>query len=552
MHARRTLTTATMAAALAIGPAFAGTALAQSEEQEQQIEQSREQIREGVRREAEREMERSGEQLQATAGLTKASEVTGKPVVDAQGNEVGTLHDTAVDLTNGRVAYGIIADADLASGNELAAVPAQLLRWEPEQITLTISQDELRQAEGFNRGDEPDMTDAQWAQQTFAQFGLQPYWEAGAQQPGQEQQQQPGQQQQEEQSGQQQEQQQQQFGEGQMGEQPGQFGQGPGQAQAQDQEPTEVLLFEQLKGQTVRNLEDEEIGEVSDLVIDAREGRVAYGIVSHGGFLGMGRKHTAAPWRALQYEPDQEQFVLDADQETIERVSYAAGEEPDWTDEQWAAETHQAFNQPPYWQVYGYAPPGSQTRVEAGAIATVLQRGMEDLGVPSDAARQKAEELAREYEQQQLQQQELASRIQTALEEAGVDPAQAEQAGQDLSQRILEQGQQGQQGMGPGAAGAAGAAEGAADTEAVTQQLQQGMEEAGVDPETAQTAAEQIAEQHAQQQFAQQELASRIQQRLEEAGVEASQAEQAAQDLATRIVERAQQGQGQPAGEQGY
>jgi sporulation protein YlmC with PRC-barrel domain len=47
----------------------------------------------------------------------------------------------------------------------------------------------------------------------------------------------------------------------------------------------------------------ERLGEVSDLVIDAQRGRVLYGLLEHGGMLGMGERHVAIPWRTFDWDP---------------------------------------------------------------------------------------------------------------------------------------------------------------------------------------------------------------------------------------------------------
>jgi sporulation protein YlmC with PRC-barrel domain len=58
-----------------------------------------------------------------------------------------------------------------------------------------------------------------------------------------------------------------------------------------------------LVGKTVYNLQDENIGDISDLIVDSK-GRVAGVIVGVGGFLGMGQSEVAVPMNALKFEPD--------------------------------------------------------------------------------------------------------------------------------------------------------------------------------------------------------------------------------------------------------
>lgn len=56
-------------------------------------------------------------------------------------------------------------------------------------------------------------------------------------------------------------------------------------------------------GATVVNAANEKIGTIDDLII-TRSDRVPYGIVSVGGFLGMGEKLVAVPFEDMKITPD--------------------------------------------------------------------------------------------------------------------------------------------------------------------------------------------------------------------------------------------------------
>jgi hypothetical protein len=49
-------------------------------------------------------------------------------------------------------------------------------------------------------------------------------------------------------------------------------------------------------------------------MIDLDEGRVAYAVLSFGGFLGIGDKLFAIPWEALAVDTQNEEIVLDVPQ----------------------------------------------------------------------------------------------------------------------------------------------------------------------------------------------------------------------------------------------
>lgn len=80
----------------------------------------------------------------------------------------------------------------------------------------------------------------------------------------------------------------------------------------------EVMTAETLTGSPVINPKGEELGKLTDVVLDVRGGRVAYAVLSCGGFLGIGDKLFAIPWSALALDADRKCFILDVDRASLE------------------------------------------------------------------------------------------------------------------------------------------------------------------------------------------------------------------------------------------
>lgn len=57
-------------------------------------------------------------------------------------------------------------------------------------------------------------------------------------------------------------------------------------------------------GKDVHNAEGKDIGDIKDVVLDSNGNRVAYAVVSYGGFMGMGDKLFAIPWNAFEFRYD--------------------------------------------------------------------------------------------------------------------------------------------------------------------------------------------------------------------------------------------------------
>jgi sporulation protein YlmC with PRC-barrel domain len=85
-----------------------------------------------------------------------------------------------------------------------------------------------------------------------------------------------------------------------------------------------------LLGEDVVNRQEEDLGDIKEIMIDMRSGKVAYAVLSFGGVLGMGEKLFAVPWQALQLDTVNKRFMLDIDKE---RLQSAPGFDPDaWPD----------------------------------------------------------------------------------------------------------------------------------------------------------------------------------------------------------------------------
>jgi PRC-barrel domain len=74
-------------------------------------------------------------------------------------------------------------------------------------------------------------------------------------------------------------------------------------------------------GSKVVNAQNEDLGKIKDLVLDAGPGRIAYAVLSFAGFLGMGDKYFAIPWNAFHFNLKENRPVLNVDKETAAECS---------------------------------------------------------------------------------------------------------------------------------------------------------------------------------------------------------------------------------------
>ncbi len=101
----------------------------------------------------------------------------------------------------------------------------------------------------------------------------------------------------------------------------------------------------------IKNHQDETLGSVHDIMLDCDSGRVAYVVMSSGGFLGLGNKLFAIPMTSLSLDRDEKCFRLDARKETFEKAEgFDQNNWPNMTDPNWETKTHKHFGTQPYWE----------------------------------------------------------------------------------------------------------------------------------------------------------------------------------------------------------
>jgi sporulation protein YlmC with PRC-barrel domain len=122
-------------------------------------------------------------------------------------------------------------------------------------------------------------------------------------------------------------------------------GEGPG---------PEVMAADTLEGNQVVTSDGEDVGKISDIMLDVRSGRIAYAVLSEGGFLGMGTTLHAIPWSALTLDTDAKCFRVDiAAQQLKDDPGFDKEHWPSMEDTAWGTQLHQYYNRQPYWTPTG-------------------------------------------------------------------------------------------------------------------------------------------------------------------------------------------------------
>ena len=69
-------------------------------------------------------------------------------------------------------------------------------------------------------------------------------------------------------------------------------------------ETASLIGSDKVEGTPVYGADDRKIGTVQRVMIDKISGKVAYAVISFGGFLGMGEDYYPMPWASPKYDTD--------------------------------------------------------------------------------------------------------------------------------------------------------------------------------------------------------------------------------------------------------
>ena len=124
-----------------------------------------------------------------------------------------------------------------------------------------------------------------------------------------------------------------------------------------------VVLASKIIGDNVYNRQYENLGKIHELVIDAKEGCIAYAVLSFGGFMGMGNKLFAIPWKAFEFAKSEhtlleiaepgDKLMLNVDKEKLKAAPGFDQDAkwPDFADRTWGNSIYNYYGYATYWKL---------------------------------------------------------------------------------------------------------------------------------------------------------------------------------------------------------
>lgn len=237
--------------------------------------------------------------------ITKASEVIGREIQNAQNEKVGKVDELALDVQAGRIVYVIVS-----SDGKTIAVPPRAFAADAtsKAVRLDVAKEKLQGAPVFETSHYGDNSRVG---EIYRYFGQQPYSDA---------------------------------------------------ARDVNSAGNQLEKASKVIGMSVKNRQEQKLGTVDNLAVDLAAGRIAQVIVSSGGFLGVGDALSAVPPGAFHYDQAQEVLHLDTTKEALAKAPhFKSSEWPDFNNAAYSAEVYRAHRQEPY-----FSTQDSEIRKEGG------------------------------------------------------------------------------------------------------------------------------------------------------------------------------------------
>jgi PRC-barrel domain len=114
-------------------------------------------------------------------------------------------------------------------------------------------------------------------------------------------------------------------------------------------ETTSLIGSDKVEGTAVYGPDREKIGSIERVMIDKIRGKVAYAVLSFGGFLGMGEDYYPVPWSTLDYDTSLGGYRVNFTIDQLDRApKYTESQGWNWSREN-DRKVYDYYGAQPYW-----------------------------------------------------------------------------------------------------------------------------------------------------------------------------------------------------------
>ena len=264
----------------------------------------------------------------------KASDIIGMTVNNYQDEKLGSVEELAVDMESGRIVQVILSTGGfIGLGDRLSAVPPGALHHDAanEVLHLDANKEKLKSAPEFDTAKWTEYSDADRVSAVYTYYGQEPSFNfihkgdptdgtanttttRNADET---------------------------WNKNRMT--------GENQWMIPDSRLGHIQKASKLMGMAVKNHQDEELGEVENMLVDVQSGRIVAVVVSSGGFLGMGDELSAVPPTALSFNAERDTLQLDTSKDMLSAAPHFKSDQwPDFNQPAYSDNVYRAYKVQPY------------------------------------------------------------------------------------------------------------------------------------------------------------------------------------------------------------
>jgi hypothetical protein len=115
-------------------------------------------------------------------------------------------------------------------------------------------------------------------------------------------------------------------------------------------ETANLIGSDKVQGTPVYRSNGERIGTIERVMIDKLSGKVAYAVMSFGGFMGIGEDYYPLPWSLLAYNERLDGYEVNVSEQQLKGApKYSRHETWDWSDRARDRKVSAYYDVTPFW-----------------------------------------------------------------------------------------------------------------------------------------------------------------------------------------------------------
>jgi hypothetical protein len=115
----------------------------------------------------------------------------------------------------------------------------------------------------------------------------------------------------------------------------------------EQRETASLIGSDKVEGTAVYRPNGDKVGVIERIMIDKLSGKVAYAVMSFGGFLGLGHDHYPIPWSLLTYNTQLQGYEVNITDDQLKGAPRFTRDHPwDWDDTDRSRRVHDYYGVP--------------------------------------------------------------------------------------------------------------------------------------------------------------------------------------------------------------